>query len=311
MLDLLHLPKPQNGYIDYYIGKSGSVGGTWEIWEKPRGINMIRITTIGGGSGGGTGFGGSNTTARGGGAGGSCGGYTSVLLAAFHLPDRLYVSAGRGGTGGASSTTVSNAGGVGFGSYVAIAPYTTLTGIYTVCYALSGGAGSGGGNAATATGGSAPLSATIANTLVAGLGVFTAIAGQSGVNGGVIGGGAGQSVTYPTFGLLLSGGAGGGGGAGFAGGNVTAPTQATLSLFTTRNGGAGTGVPGDAGVQLYQPLLSTGGAGGGTSADGTALGGEGGGGGFGSGGGGGGAGGTTGGGNGGDGGPGLVIIHSW
>ena len=36
MLDLLHLPKPQNGYIDYYIGKSATLGGTWEIWETKR-----------------------------------------------------------------------------------------------------------------------------------------------------------------------------------------------------------------------------------------------------------------------------------
>ena len=56
MIDLLHLPKPVSGNTDYFIGKSATLGGTWEIWEKPRGINMIRITCIGGGGGGGGGL---------------------------------------------------------------------------------------------------------------------------------------------------------------------------------------------------------------------------------------------------------------
>jgi hypothetical protein len=309
MIDLLHLPKPQNGYVDYYLGKSGSLGGTWEIWEKPRGINMVRITTIGGGGGGGGGFASATTTARGGGGGGASGGYTSVLVPAIYLPDRLYVSAGRGGTGGTGSGV---AGGAGFGSYVALAPYTALTGIYTVCFSNPGNGG-GAGTAAVpgpaGTIGGTGLLPTLVNTLIAGLGIFTPYNGQTGALGGAISAGPGGAITYPTTGLLLSGGAGGGGGIA-VGGNVTVPGQPAGVYFTTRTGGAATGVAGDAGVELVQPLLSTGGAGGGTAADGTAAGGNGGEGGFGSGGGGGGAGGATGG-AGGDGGPGLVIIHSW
>ena len=53
MLDFLHLSKPQNGYVDYFPGFSDTAGGSWEVWNKPRGINFIKIITIGGGAGGG------------------------------------------------------------------------------------------------------------------------------------------------------------------------------------------------------------------------------------------------------------------
>ncbi|NBX52013.1 hypothetical protein EBT25_19275 [bacterium] len=157
MLDLLHLPKSVTGNTDYFYGKSNSIGAVWETWEKPRGITMIRITCIGGGSGGSSGFPSATTNARGGGAGGGSGGVTTVIIPASFLPDVLYVSVGRGGLGGASSTPAASAGGLGIGSYVSIVPYTSFAaaqGIFTVCYALasttaataptSGAAGTGG-----------------------------------------------------------------------------------------------------------------------------------------------------------------------
>jgi hypothetical protein len=132
----------------------------------------------------------------------------------------------------------------------------------------------------------------------------------------------GTSITYPTTGLLLSGGACGGGGIAAAGQNITAPASQTTvyDIFQTIIGGSNglSGLDGSSGIELYQPLLSTGGSGGGSSnsaIDSGGSGGNGGAGGFGSGGGGGGAGPTS---TtisstnlGGKGGSGLVIINCW
>jgi hypothetical protein len=311
MLDLNHLALPTTGRTELYFGKSSTLGGTWEIWEKPRGINMVHITCIGDGGGGGGGV--SNAGNRGGGAGGSSGGFTCLSIPAVFLPDRLYVSVGSGGRGGGPGNPAI-LGTAGVGSYVAIAPYTTLTGIYTVCYANGGTvSATAPTQAATSSAPGAVAAATITNMLIAGLGNFSALAGQVGGAGGITGGGAGGAITYPATGLLLSGGGGGGGGAGaFNGGSVNAPVQASYVYFSTLAGGASgnpTASDGASGYQIQQPLLSLGASGGGAGSVGAANGGNGRPGGIGSGGSGGGAG--TIGGTGGHGGPGLVIIQSW
>ena len=310
MLDLNHLPKPTTGSADYFFGKSSTLGGSWEIWEKPRGINMINITCIGDGGGGGGGATNNSATARGGGAGGSSGGFTSLLIPAIYLPDRLYISVGSGGLGGAAGNPAT-LGTAGVGSYVAIAPYTTLTPIYTVCYA-NGGTVSAvqASSTATSTAPGAVAAATIANMLIAGLGNFSALAGQVGGAGGLFNNGAGGAITYPTTGLLLSGAAGGGGGSS-AGGAVTAPTQASYVYFNTLAAGAA-GNPatdGRSGYNIQQPLLSLGASGGGAGSNAGATAANGRPGGIGCGGSGGGGGNP--GGAGGDGGPGLVIIQYW
>jgi hypothetical protein len=152
------------------------------------------------------------------------------------------------------------------------------------------------------------------SALMSSLGIFTALAGQSGNTGG---NGSQTALAYPTTGLLLSGGAAGGGGSGGIGSNITAPTQASFSLITTRNGGGSATIagPGADGLSLFQPLMSIGGAGGGASSSttsGVGRGGRGGNGGLGCGGGGGGAGPDgTGSGAGGKGGDGLVIIQTF
>lgn len=314
MLDLNHLALPTTGRTELYFGKSSTLGGTWEIWEKPRGINMVNITCIGDGGGGGGGASNNSTTARGGGAGGSSGGFTSLSIPAIFLPDVLYVSVGSGGRGGAAGNPAA-LGTAGVGSYVTIAPYTALTGIYTVCYA-NGGTVSATQASSTATSGApgAVAAATIANMLIAGLGNFSALAGQVGGAGGAFNNGAGGSITYPVTGLLLSGGAGGGGGGSTTaatGGAVNAPAQASYVYFSTLAGGARANPAsnGASGYQIQQPLLSLGASGGGAGSANNAVGGAGRPGGIGCGGSGGGGGAT--GGAGGDGGPGLVIIQSW
>ena len=292
MLDVLSLPKPQNGYIDYFSGDSPTVGITttsWRTWEKPRGISMIHITCFGAGQGGG----GGNSVNQQGGNGGASGGQTTLLIPAHVLPDVLYVSPGRGGAGQTVFGTTN--GPAGTASYVSIAPSTDA--IYTACYANGGGT--------TSNTGGAIASQTLA--LMSSLGQFFALAGQSGAS-------SDSSVTYPTTGLLVSAGAGGGRGGSLGsavGGSITAPTQSSIRFFSNVPGGAQGANDGSNGISLFQPLLSTGGAGGGgqgNSASG--LCGNGGNGGFGSGGGGAGnAGGTLGGKVSGKGGDGLVIIQ--
>lgn len=314
MLDFAHLPKPQNGTVDYFPGFSSTSGGQWEVWNKPKNCMFIRILCIGGGGGGGGGFSSSTIDARGGGGAGAAGGYSYVTFPAVFLLDRLYVSSGVGGKG---STGSGVNGSSAIASYVCIAPSTAN--IYNICSTFGGFGGSAGSS--TAGGGtvSSQGALTITTCLQGFQGHFTSLGGPAGSAGGGITGAVGASVIYPTTGLLLSSGAGGAGGAGFAGGDIAAPASQdnTLTLFQTLTGGVAgtvgspTGGNGSPGVELYQPLLATGGSGGGSSFDGTARGGDGGDGGFGCGGGGGGAGGTDGGGAGGNGGPGLVVIHTW
>lgn len=306
MLDFLHLPKPQNGYIDYFPGFSNTDGGSWVAWEKPKGTHMIRITCIGGGGGGGYGAN-STVSNRNAGAGGGSGAITIVTIPAYVLPDILYVSSGAGGRGGNSVGSLAS--GNGIASYVCIAQSTAA--IYTVCIANGG---LGGGSNGTTTAGSGGTVATIANMLLASYGIYNFLGGQT---GGTAGSGAPSAITYPTTGLLLSGGVAGGGGLSSSA-NVTAPTQTVYNIFPSVTGGvAGTnGTDGQQGHSIYQPLLSCGGAGGGssnTTGSGSGTGGSGADGGFpGSGGGGSGCGAGTGGDRrGGNGGSGLVIIHSW
>ena len=386
MLDLYHLPTSTKRNIDYFYGKSDINAEVWEVWEKPRGINMIRITCIGGGGGGGGGATNNSTTARGGGAGGSSGGFTSLLIPAIFLPDVLYVSVGDGGTGGAAGNPA-GLGGFGIGSYVSVAPLETViitttsdtttatatstsgdhnlttgdsvaitgatpgqyNGIYTVTVtgattftytitsttptASSPGTGTiyatkinqlatvcyaNGGTAApiqasstiSSTAPNAVAAAVIANMPIAGLGNFSALAGQQGGAGGVFSNGTGSSNTYPTTGLLLTGGAGGGGGSS-TGGSINAPTQATYVYFSSLVGGI-SGNPAAAGRSGYiidQLLLSLGASGGGAGSVNNSNAGNGRPGGLGSGGSGGGGGNP--GGSGGDGGHGLVCIQSW
>jgi hypothetical protein len=302
MLDFGHLPKPLTGTVDYFPGFSTTDGGAWEVWNKPRGCTFIRILTIGGGGGGGRG-GAANgaATSAGGGGGGASSGMTTLTIPAIFVPDRLYVSSGTGGAGGSSG-----AGSAGIPSIVAIAPANVN--IYILCYAKEG-TGGGLGSNTTITGGAGGTGGSTAAISTANQGFqghFNAIVGQNGANGG-------SSITYPTTGLLLSGGSGGGtinASVTTTAGNINAPASQTsvYTLFQTLTATLFT--DGKAGVELYQPLMSCGGVGGGSVITGGRRGGDGG---FGSGGGGGGASTANGasGGRGGNGGPGLVVIQTW
>ena len=295
MLDYLHLPDNTGGTVDYFPGFSNTDGGSWVVWVKPRGAHMIRITCIAGAGGGGSGYSGSG----GGGGGGGSSAISIVTLPAYVLPDRLYVSSGIGGEGATTpSAGTATLGNNGIRSYVSIAQDTGA--IYCVCYADSGKAGTTAAtSSAGGSGGSGGIVATIANMLLASHGIRNFIAGQDGATGSS----PIQSSTlvYPSTGLLLSGGAGGAGPGNAFGGAISAPTQTQYVIFSTPPNN--TNIRSSPGVEIYQPLLSTGGWSSAIQGD------QGGAGGFGSG--GAGSKGGTAAGGGGQGGNGLVIIHSW
>src|SRR5215813_3396943 len=89
---------------------TGTGGTTWQLWEKPRGLTMVWMWGVGGGGGGGAGFTGTASS-----AGGGTGAPAMMTIPALLLPDRLYISVGKGGAGGASS---GNAGAAGESSYI-------------------------------------------------------------------------------------------------------------------------------------------------------------------------------------------------
>ena len=242
MLDLGHLYNTSNRSIQYF-----STPGSWVTWNKPRYCSFIRILCIGAGGGGGRGGAISLSYATGGGGGGS-GAMTYVIIPANLLPDILYVFCDLGSTG------------AGEASYVSVAPNNS--GIYTVCYANGGGGGTNASPGNSYSAGGSGGSASSASSIILGSVYAFTYAGQ--VGGEAYGGGAGYDVYYPTTGLLLSGGGGGGGyysGVGFGaqrGGYIYSPASQTsvYNIFQTITNGSN-------GIELYKPLLSTGGSGGG------------------------------------------------
>lgn len=311
MIDFSSLPKPQNGTIDYFLPNALTAGSNWTTWNKPKNCTFVRILCIGaGGGGGGGGSANGGGTAAGGGGGGASGAIAVTTMPAIFLPNVLYVSAGIGGKG-ANTTGLAGFvvnGNAGAPSEVCIAPSNTA--IYIICYANSGTGGNGGTTSGGGVGGTGGGLSVLATANQGFQGHFTSIAGQNGATGSTS---TGNSITYPTTGILLSGGASGGAilsNTSYVGGSVNAPASqnSTYNLFQTRTALAYTDGPD--GMELSIPLMSCGGGGGGAFTGGGNKGGNAG---FGSGGGGGGGSVASGavGGPGGNGGHGLVVIQTW
>lgn len=290
MLDLSFLPIPsRRGDVQVF---STTGGNKWITWKKPRGVKMLYMLAIGPGGPGGAGFVGAVSAAGGGGGGGS-GAQSLLLVPAFFLPDVLFISIDNPGAGNHT--------------YVSIAPETNASSL--VLRSVTGSTGSVGTATTGGAGGAGGGAAVIANNLLAGLGVYTFIAGTAGITGGF--NAAGNNTVIPTSGIRTMAGAGGGGlpAAGTnRGGGISASAP-----FPSVDAITAAGAVGAAGFVLTSPVwMSYAGVGGAT---GSTTGGNGGAGGqaaYGSGGGGGGAaltGNTAG--AGGKGGDGLVIIASW
>ena len=315
MLDFNHVLSTPGYNLQYFQGPATTTLIQWQLWRKPRGVTMVYLIGVGGGSSGGTGV--NTSTTSGGGAGGNSGGQSSVLIPAMFLPDTLYIQCGSGGQGPTSSGA---AGVIGVPTYVCIAPDTTLVANDTLLFANAGPVT--GAVATTTTGGaagSAAAVATIANMPLAGRGFSTFFAGQAGTAGGA-NGAAGTSLTPPATGLMVTGGTGGGGsGAAAAGGAINAVSNILgQDMFSTIAGGIASpgSTPAGSGASFITKnyIMNYGGTGGGgAGASGGGLAGIGATGSPGCGGGGGGGATSTNTTNlkGGDGGPGFVIIVSW
>lgn len=245
MLDLSHIPSQQQQNYTFYAT------GNWQTWNKPRNAKFIEIFCLGAGGGG------SHTTAAAGaasgGGGGASGGIVRGIVPAFMLPDTLYILVGKGGIGPSTTNTAGGSGGI---SYVGIQPSTSDQ--LLVCKSSSTVAG---GASNSGTGGTAPTIAGLTTFAFANLGIFTAIAGVSGVAGGANTGAAGNSQN--ALGIsLVTGGAGGGGKTASVFGIGGRINPATAVLTSTVLGGLSAGQDGENGYGTLQPFCGTGGSGG-------------------------------------------------
>lgn len=277
MLDLSHIPSQQQQTFTFY-----SLGaGVWQTWNKPRNAKFIEIFCLGGGAGGASG--GAGGTARSGGPSGGAAGIVRGIIPAFLLPDTLYILVGKGGAGGVGNSVPGESGGI---SYIGLQPSTSEQTL--ICKSST---------TAPSNSTTAPTISVVALSAFGNLGLFTAIAGIGGSNGG--------NQTALATSLVTSGAAGGSKGTGTftPGANII---SASAILTTQVNGGVTDAQNGADGYGTLQPFCGTGGAGGAGSA--VTSGGIGGNGFYGCGGGGCGAGLTSAGHRGGNGGDGLVII---
>ena len=299
MIDSSNLVPTKNSRTQYFVNNGTST--IYQPWTRPKKASMAMFILIGSGGGGGAGFSGASGTDRGGGGGGGSGSSMRMIIPARQLPRILYMSPGLPGLGGAAS---GSAGGSGRASFIIDNPTASGIAVASTGTLTLAGGGAAGSSSGAAAGGVSESSFLAAQSAYSCFGQWTAIAGQNGTNGGIPGGG-GISLTPLGLGLLVTGGTGGAGviNTGQDGGLIGA-----AGLFPALSGGiSGVSVNGRSGYQFFEPLVSYGGTGGGSSDAGVA--GRGGTAGLGSGGGGGGAGVT--GGPGGDGGGGLIIAIWW
>lgn len=279
--------------------------GSWQVWNKPRGITMVHMLCIGPGQGGAGGYSAGGATYAGGGGGGSPGGMSSLVIPAAFLPDILYIYAAGGGLGGIAGS----AAGTVPTALSAISAYPVAAALgqagsaYLWSSAAQGTAPGAGTSSGTSPGGTVTTVWTPVNGFLATAGTFSA----------AVGFGGGQSGTPPAainfyYSSCLGLGNAGAittGSVNFAGGGFV--FQSSEVFLPTVNGGAAGGGRGQDGFAIRQPMCFIGGAGGGSNFSGT--GGAGGNGAIGCGGGGGGGGVV--GGAGGNGGPGLGVVTAW
>ena len=268
MLDFSHVVSTPGVDIQSFFGDSDASGQTssnlidWRVWTKPRGINWVYMIAVGAGA---SGVGGTFTNASAasaGAAGGGSGAQSMVLIPAMFVPNELFILTGLGGRQGTTITSALTSV-AGTATYVAIEPSSTSLNT-NLFFLVANGAASTTGGTATAMSGNFPL---------AGRGWSQNFAGQNGGTAGATQNGAGGSVTLPTTGLMVTGGAGSGGkdvtgAGGGAGGAITGvgflgtlPTHAggTASASGTN---AGNGING----RMVTPFMHYGGSGGGSGA---------------------------------------------
>lgn len=295
--DLFNLPNKGPWQVHTFEANDNIGGTCWHTWFKPQGISQVFIFALAGGGGGGNGFIATNGNARGGGSGGGSSAFQRLWVPAFLLPDTLYISVGFGG----AATTI------GIASYVS--PQPVVNGTFALITTQPGTGGVDGTNSGSQTGGPGGTNTTPGASV---LGLFTAVAGNSGTNGATASAAAGNngsSIALAAATFVVTGGTGGGGGTGSAG-NIN---KVGVSQIMNLDGGVGGASPtnGKPGIRNDSLLLFYGGTGGGSTNTATTNGGNGGDGNYGCGGGGGGGGTQAGGSIGGRGGNGIVYIVSF
>ena len=269
MLDFSHVLSNPGVDIQSFFGDTDASGQTsnnlidWKVWTKPRGINWVYMIGVGAGA---SGVGGTFTgasAASAGAAGGGSGAQSVLLIPAIFVPNELFILTGLGGRQGTAITSALTSV-AGTGTYVSIEPVTTSTSNTNLFFLVANGAASTTGGTATAMSGNFPL---------AGRGWSQNFAGQNGGAAGATQNGAGGSVTLPTTGLMVTGGAGSGGkdvsaAPGGAGGAITG--VGFLGTLPTHAGGAAaaSGTNGGNGIngRMVTPYMFYGGSGGGSGA---------------------------------------------
>lgn len=189
--------------------------------------SMVYIWAVGGGSGG------TSVTANTVGAGGGgSGAMSSVIVPRFFLPNKVYVQAGLGGAGAPVATGSGDS--YGGSTYVSVLPgtgSTVPTALNTILIANGGTPGVPGVGGAASTGATMILGAGYS------AGMFGSIAGQNGASSAAASS-PGTAITYPTTGLVISGGASGGGQGNTAGGAITMPSGSPFTSITAASPGA-------------------------------------------------------------------------
>jgi len=245
MLDISHIPYQQQSTFIFYAT------GNFQTFVKPRNAKFIEIFCLGGGGGGGHSLvsAGSQVGAGGGGSAGIVRG----IIPAFLLPDIFFILVGKGGIGSKTSGTAGGTGGISYISLDGTTSEQTL-----ICKSSTSTAA---GGSATATAGTAASIAVTSLSAFGNLGLFTAIAGVAGTNGGANTGGAGTSQT--ALGTnIVTGGAGGGGKTALVFGAGGSILPAPVVLTTQVSGGVTAGQDGANGYGTLIPFCGTGGAGG-------------------------------------------------
>jgi hypothetical protein len=272
MIDFNNLPDES---INQQVFFGNIDAANWQTWQKPQNCKYVYITAIGSGSGGGGGRR-SSSNATSGGGGGASGAISSGFFQAAVLPDVLYVQVGSGGYGGTGNSVQASgsAGGAGEISYVAVGPNTGTA--YIVLQSGTTPATGGPGGTLSAVSGGVGETAWGLTGAFTNLGQVITVPGQNGgagnlstINGGSI-----------TLNKIVSGGAGGGGTSSStttsSGGNITGagivPTISGIAGGVTgvgynlgiANSGYQTRMPGKT-YTARDPLIFTGGAGGGAA----------------------------------------------
>jgi hypothetical protein len=245
MIDVSHIPSQQQNTTIFYSA------GIFQTWNKPRNAKMIEIFCLGGGGGGGHSL--VSAASQVGAGGGGSAGIVRGIIPAFLLPDTLYILVGKGGIGSKTSGTAGGTGGISYVSLNGTTSEQTLICKSSTSTAAGGSTGAGGGTGASVA--STSLSA------FGNLGLFTAIVGVAGSNGGANTGTSGFSQT--ALGTnIVTGGAGGGGKTSlvFGAGGSILPAPAILT--TQVSGGVTAGQDGANGYGTLIPFCGTGGAGG-------------------------------------------------